>query len=429
METSNKIEILANAAKYDASCSSSGSNRANTNSAVGNACYAGICHSWSDDGRCISLLKILFTNHCIYNCAYCINRRSNDIPRASFTPDEVADITINFYRRNYIEGLFLSSGVLRSPDYTMEQLIATVKKLRKDYNYNGYIHLKAIPGASVELLREAGLYVDRFSANIELPSEKSLNSLAPEKKKNDILGCMETIETNITAVSAERRILKKAYAPKFAPAGQSTQMIIGASPETDLHIIKLSDYLYRKYHLKRVYYSAFVPVTEDSRLPALNTPPLQRENRLYQCDWLMRFYQFSADELLDEEQPFLDPQFDPKLGWALRHPEFFPIEINTAEYEKILRIPGVGVLSAKRITSSRRYSKIRFEDLKKFGVALKRARFFITCQGKYYESFKLPEFAIKEKLIEIANADKNFYNNKRKKKNSENQMDLLPFSL
>ncbi|MBP7654069.1 putative DNA modification/repair radical SAM protein [Candidatus Dependentiae bacterium] len=425
MDTLKKIEILADAAKYDVSCSSSGSKRINSNAGIGNACHAGICHSWADDGRCISLLKILFTNYCIYDCAYCVNRRSNDVPRAAFTPDEIAEITMNFYRRNYIEGLFLSSGVLKSPDYTMEQLIRAVKKLRNEYKYNGYIHLKAIPGASAELLLEAGRYADRFSANIELPSEKSLTSLAPEKKKNDILGCMQLIDNGISAISDERRIIKKADAPLFTPAGQSTQMIIGATPETDLHIIKLSDYLYKKYHLKRVYYSAFVPVSEDSRLPALNTPPLLRENRLYQCDWLMRFYQFSADEILDETQPFLEQEFDPKLGWALRHPEFFPLEINTADYEKILRIPGIGVLSAKRIVGSRRYSKLRFEDLKKLGVVLKRARYFITCMGKYYDHSNIPENKLKKHLLEISNSE--ITKTKTGRPKPEDYMDMLPF--
>ncbi len=396
----DKLEILADAAKYDVSCSSSGSDRANVKGGIGYAAKAGICHSWADDGRCISLLKILFTNYCMYDCAYCINRRSNDTRRAFFTVEEVIDLTINFYRRNFIEGLFLSSGIMKSPDYTMEKLLAIVKKLRKEYLFHGYIHLKAIPGASESLLREAGFYADRMSVNIELPSEESLGKLAPDKKKNDIIKPMSFINHSILENAEEKKKSRKL--PAFVPAGQSTQLIIGASPETDFKIMKLASNLYNTFKLKRVYYSAYVPVsTNDSRLPAILKPPLKRENRLYQADWLLRFYNFRVDEIIDEANPNFDENFDPKASWALRNLHLFPIEINRADYNSLLRVPGIGMKSAQKIVSSRRYANLRFEDLKKMGIVLKRARYFITCSGKFFErEKKFNETAIKTKLLE-----------------------------
>jgi putative DNA modification/repair radical SAM protein len=399
MDTNQKLEILSDAAKYDVSCASSGSSRSNVNGGIGNAASCGICHSWADDGRCISLLKILLTNYCIYDCAYCINRRSNDIKRALFTINEVVDLTINFYKRNYIEGLFLSSGVVKSADFTMEMLLHVVKKLRKEYLFNGYIHMKAIPGANKDLIREAGFYVDRMSVNIELPSEESLKRLAPDKNKDDILTPMKLIRKNIFENKEERKKTKKLAS--FVPAGQSTQLIIGATPDSDFKIMKLTNSLYNSYKLKRVYFSAYVPITDkDNRLPALANPPLKRENRLYQADWLLRFYQFDVDEIIDEKNPNFDENFDPKLTWALRNLHYFPIEINKAEYHKLLRIPGVGVRSAQRIVTSRKFANLRFEDLKKIGVVLKRARYFITCNGKFMETNKnLDENSIKLKLL------------------------------
>ncbi len=398
IETTEKLRILGEAAKYDVSCSSSGSERANTPGGIGNGHLSGICHSWAEDGRCVSLLKILFTNYCIYDCAYCVNRRSNDIERASFTPDEVADLTINFYRRNYIEGLFLSSGIVKNPDYTMELLIKTAKKLRTELFFNGYIHLKAIPGASPELIQEAGLYADRLSVNIELPSEAGLKLLT-QKTKADILKPMGEIGRGILISTDERKRFKNA--PLFAPAGQSTQLIVGATPDSDRQIIKLSESLYNKFGLKRVYYSAFMPVSNDSRLPALPTPPLTREHRLYQADWLMRYYNFHSDEIVTDTHPFLDEDIDPKAGWALRNIHLFPVEINTAQYEILLRIPGVGIISAQKIIKARRVSSLNFEHLKKLGVVLKRAKYFITCRGKMLErsftEFKMPE--IKQAMI------------------------------
>jgi len=379
MDLVQKLTILAGAAKYDASCASSGSQRERPAGGLGNTSLGGICHSWSDDGRCISLLKILLTNYCIYDCAYCANRRSNDIPRAGFTVDEVVNLTVNFYRRNYIEGLFLSSGVVKSPDHTMEQMIAIVEKLRLEHGFSGYVHLKAIPGASPELIRRAGLCADRLSVNIELPSADALQRLAPEKSKNDILGPMNAIDQGI----AENRYDRKHFhqAPAFAPAGQSTQMIVGASPETDLRILTLSENLYRRYNLKRVYFSAYVPVNHNSLLPALIQPPLQREHRLYQADWLMRFYGFESKELLEPDQPNLPEGMDPKAAWALRHPQFFPVDVNRADYEVLLRVPGIGVRSAKRIVASRRFAALRRADLEILGVVMKRARYFVNCQA------------------------------------------------
>lgn len=378
MEILEKLNILGAAAKYDVSCSSSGSKRPNKAGGMGNGCAAGICHSWADDGRCISLLKVLFTNFCIHDCAYCVNRRTNDVQRTAFTVDELVELTINFYRRNYIEGLFLSSGVIKNADYTMEQLIGVAKKLRAEQNFNGYIHLKAIPGASRELINEAGLWADRLSVNIELPSEQSL-TLLTDKKKDDIVKPMKQIGSSIIENREDRRHFRKA--PVFAPAGQSTQIIIGATPETDRQIVKLSENLYDRFSMKRVYYSAFVPVSSDNRLPALAIPPLRREHRLYQADWLLRFYGFNADELLSDANPNLDETIDPKANWALHNIHLFPIEVNTADYEMLLRVPGIGVLSAKRIVMARRFARLNLENIKKLGVTMKRARYFITCGG------------------------------------------------
>ena len=378
-QVQKKLRVLADAAKYDVSCSSSGSSRPAKEGGLGNAARSGVCHSFTEDGRCISLLKILYTNYCIYDCAYCINRRSNDLPRASFSVDELVDLTLNFYRRNYIEGLFLSSGVVVSPDHTMERLIAVAQKLRAEHHFNGYIHMKAIPGASAELVAEAGLWADRLSVNIEIPSENNLRLLAPEKDFDSVLSPMNQIQQGIVVNKEERKKYRKA--PRFVPAGQSTQLIVGASPESDFDILRLASGFYKQQQLKRVYYSGFVPVNpSDSRLPAIQKPPLVRENRLYQADWLMRFYQFQFNEILDDRHRFLDPLLDPKLAWALRNPGFFPIDLNTASYEMILRVPGIGVRSAKLIVANRRFGSITFSHLKRMGVALNRARYFIICR-------------------------------------------------
>ncbi|NLC70173.1 MAG: putative DNA modification/repair radical SAM protein [Desulfuromonadaceae bacterium] len=381
LNTAQKLDILAASAKYDVSCSSSGSRRRGSPSGIGSAAVAGCCHSWSEDGRCISLLKILFSNVCIYDCAFCLNRRSNDIPRATFTVDEVAELTLEFYKRNYIEGLFLSSGIWRSPDDTMECLAKVAETLRFRHRFNGYIHLKAIPGADPNLIRRAGLAADRLSVNIELPTEKSLKLLAPDKTRQAILHPMRQIGEGIVENRAERKKFRKA--PSFAPAGQSSQLVIGATPESDLQILHLTESLYNRFSLKRVYYSAYVPVNADSRLPALRQPPALREHRLYQADWLMRYYGFRAEEILTPSQPDLDEHFDPKTAWALRHPASFPVEIHSAGYETLLRVPGIGVTSAKRIIAARRYARLAVEDLQRIGVVLKRARFFITCGGRY----------------------------------------------
>ncbi len=396
MKLINKLEILADAAKYDVSCASSGSSRQQLAGGIGNTVNCGICHSWSDDGRCISLLKILFTNYCIYDCVYCVNRVSNDRPRVSFTPAEIAELTINFYRRNYIEGLFLSSAVLKSPDYTMELLLKTVKKLREEERFNGYIHLKAIPGADYSLITRAGLYADRMSVNIELPSKRSLHLLAPQKDPAQIINPMKQIRAGIKSNSEERKRFSKT--PRFVPAGQSTQLIIGASPEPDYHILRLSEGLYNNFNLRRIYYSAYVPVGDNPNLPQLTRPPLLREHRLYQADWLLRFYGFKADELLDQRNPNFNTHLDPKANWALNHLDLFPVEINQADYQVLLRVPGIGVKSAQRILAARRTGKITYFDLKKFGTALKRARYFITCQGKYYGGIPLREDLIKDRL-------------------------------
>jgi len=374
-----KLKILAESAKYDVSCSSSGTVRSNRQGTLGNTVGGwGICHSFAEDGRCISLLKVMLTNYCIYDCAYCINRRTNDLRRATFSVSELVELTIAFYRRNYIEGLFLSSGVVRNPDYTMERLVRVAKDLREVHRFNGYIHLKSIPGASGELVRQAGLYADRLSVNIEIPTECHLKMLAPEKDHKSVFGPMRSIQQGVLENKEERKLFR--HAPRFVPAGQSTQMIIGATPETDRDVLSLSSMLYQRPTMRHVYYSGYVSVnTYDSRLPVLKQPPLVRENRLYQADWLMRFYQFRADEIVDEKNPFLDLEIDPKLAWALRHPEQFPVDVNKADYERILRIPGVGVKSARLIVASRRFSRLGYYELKKMGVVMKRARYFITC--------------------------------------------------
>ena len=396
MDILDKLKILADSAKYDASCSSSGSSRRNTQSGIGNGDSSGICHSWGADGRCISLLKILLSNNCIYDCKYCINRCTNQVKRATFTPQEIADLTINFYKRNYIEGLFLSSAVIKSPDYTMELLVKTVELLRKEYNFNGYIHCKTIPGSSQELMNKLGNLVDRMSINIELPSNDSLKLLAPQKQKNAILEPMKYVATGIT----QNKLEKSKYKNKFVPAGQTTQLIIGATPESDLKILKLSQGLYKKMHLKRVYYSAYVSINNDKNLPALKSPPLLRENRLYQADWLLRFYGFKAEELLDETHPNFNNILDPKCDWALRHLDKFPVEINKADYFTLLRIPGIGVISAKKIIRARRSFALDFKALKSLGVVLKRAKYFITCRGKYFaEVNKFNESFIETNLI------------------------------
>jgi putative DNA modification/repair radical SAM protein len=373
-----KLEILAGAAKYDVSCASSGSNRPNTGKGIGNATPWGICHSFTEDGRCISLLKIMLTNHCIYDCAYCANRRSNDIERTALTVDELTELTISFYRRNYIEGLFLSSGVVKNPDHTMSMMTRVARELRTIHRYNGYIHLKSIPGASAEIIREAGLYADRLSVNIEIPTESNLKLLAPEKDYTSILTPMNSIRQGILMSKEDSRKFRSA--PKFVPAGQSTQVIIGATPDTDNQILSLASHLYNQQQLKRVYYSGYIPInTNDSRLPVLNKPPLVRENRLYQSDWLMRFYFFKVDEIVNEKFPNLDLEIDPKLSYALRNPGLFPVDINKAPFELILRVPGIGVNSAKLIIMSRKYGRINSQQLQKMGVVMKRARYFITC--------------------------------------------------
>ena len=389
-----KIRILAESARYDVSCSSSGSSRSNTRGGIGTTATSGICHTWTADGRCVSLLKILLTNVCIYDCAYCLNRRSSDIRRATLTPDEVADLTVNLYRRNCIEGLFLSTGVVRSADYTMELLVETVRKLREEHRFNGYIHLKLVPGADPLLVERAGRLVDRVSVNLELPTRESLALLAPDKSRETILLPMRQVSGLVAARKEERR-----RAPAFVPAGQSTQLIIGASPESDLRIITLSENLYQRLGLRRVYYSAYIPVTTDPRLPTLPSSPLLREHRLYQADWLLRFYGFAAHELLDPGAPDLDPEFDPKTGWALRHRHLFPVEVNGAEYEVLLRVPGIGVRSARRIVRARRVQRLRLEELARLGVVMKRARYFITADGASSGETELPPERLRRQLL------------------------------
>lgn len=377
-----KLRILSDAAKYDVSCSSSGSSRKNTNNGLGNAAINGICHSWSADGRCISLLKILMTNYCIYDCKYCINRKDNDIERAILSPDEIVKLTINFYRRNYIEGLFLSSGIIKSADYTMELMIAIAKKLRLEEKFNGYIHMKVIPGASRQLINEIGLYVDRVSVNIEFAENTALKLLAPDKKATDISTSMGLIRKNMIENAEDKKIFKST--PSFIPAGQTTQMIIGASGESDYAILSRSENLYKNFDLKRVYYSGYVPVNKSGILVSTEQAvPMIREHRLYQADWLLRFYDFKAGEILDEKDPFVDPLLDPKTNWAIKNSHFFPIEINKASYKDLLRVPGIGVTSAKRIVMTRKYSTIRYEHLKKLGIVIKRAKYFIVVNGEF----------------------------------------------
>ena len=397
MELIEKLEILADSAKYDASCSSSGSERKTDYGGFGSPTAAGCCHAFSADGRCISLLKVLFTNYCINDCKYCHNRVSNDIPRAAFTPEELAELCIDFYRRNYIEGLFLSSGIMKSPDYTAELLLKTLKLLRFKYGFNGYIHVKGIPGASDILLREIGFLADRMSVNIELPSEAGLRLLAPQKTRESVLSPMKLIKNTIAEVKDMTLTTKNKV--NFVPAGQSTQMIIGATRDSDHHILTLTEALYKKYSLKRVYFSAYIPVGNHPALPKDIPPPLLREHRLYQADWLLRFYGFQADEILGEGESF-DPLLDPKSNWAMKNLHLFPVEINKAPYEMLLRVPGIGVVCAKRILVARRAGSLDFEDLKKLRVVLKRAAYFITCKGKYmYSAFKMNESFIYDSLI------------------------------
>lgn len=373
-----KLQILADAAKYDVSCSSSGSDRKNKNKGLGNT-GSGICHSYTEDGRCVSLLKILFSNVCIYDCSYCVSRRSNDVKRAAFTVQEVVDLTINFYRRNYIEGLFLSSGIFKSADYTMERMLQVVKKLRLEENFNGYIHLKTIPGASPELITEAGLYADRMSINLEMPTEAGLKQFAPEKSHAEVQKDLGIVRDRLIQFKDERKLIRSV--PKFVPAGQTTQMVVGVSNETDYDVMMMADQHYKDYKLKRVYYSGYIPINDqDKALPAIGSaPPLLRENRLYQSDWLMRFYGFAANEIVNQQFPNLDLEVDPKLSWALRHPEYFPVDINRADYQMILRIPGIGVRSAKKIIQARRFGPLRTDQLKKMGVAYSRAQHFMFC--------------------------------------------------
>lgn len=386
MNLLDKLTILTDAAKYDASCTSSGVIRGSRPGMIGNtsSSIAGCCHSFSADGRCISLLKVLMTNYCVYDCKYCINRRSNDTRRTAFTPRELAELTIQFYRRNYIEGLFLSSGVLRDPDYTTQRMIETLRLLRREFAFNGYIHAKAIPGTSPELVQQLGYLADRLSVNIELPSQKGLAALAPDKSKAAILAPMRLIEAQ--GRQNKEELVKYRHAPAFAPAGQSTQLIVGATEDSDRHILHLTESLYDRYRLKRVFYSAYVPVVENPLLPDLHTkPPLLREHRLYQADWLLRFYGFRADELLDDQHPNFDPMLDPKCYWAITHPEQFPVEIMTADLGRLLRVPGIGPTGARRILSARRTGLLHFDDLKKMGIVLKRAQFFILCGGRMRE--------------------------------------------
>lgn len=399
MTLGEKLEILSDAAKYDVSCTSGGTERKGDGEGMGNCRKAGICHSFSADGRCISLLKILFTNECIYDCKYCVNRSGNDVVRTSFTPEEVCTLTMEFYRRNYIEGLFLSSGVLKSPNYTMELLYTVLYKLRHEHNFQGYIHVKAIPGADSRLIQMTGYLADRMSVNIELPTAESLRLLAPHKTRKNILAPMRFVQQ----MSAENQYEIQTYrhVPKFVPAGQSTQMIIGATPESDYQILHVAESLYKKLDLKRVFYSAFIPVNEDKNLPSVKEqrPPLLREHRLYQADWLLRYYHFEAGELLDEENPNFNAYLDPKCFWALRHLEEFPIEINYAAYDMLLRVPGIGYKSASRIVKARRMGMLDFEDLKKMGVVLKRALYFITCKGKMMYPIRMDEDYITRNLL------------------------------
>jgi len=406
-----KLNILADAAKYDVSCSSSGGTRKNDNKGLGDSHSSGICHTYTEDGRCVSLLKILLTNHCIYDCLFCVSRKSNDVKRAAFTVDEVVELTMNFYRRNYIEGLFLSSGIFKNADFTMERLLLVCKKLRLEQNYNGYIHLKTIPGASDELIKEAGLYADRMSINLEMPTEAGLKLLAPEKSHQDVIKPLAFVQQNITQFAADKKLIK--HVPKFVPAGQSTQMVIGATPESDKDIMYTANAFYKNFSLKRVYYSGYVPISNDTRMPVLGTqPPLLRENRLYQTDWLMRFYGFKVQEILNDANPNLDVDIDPKLSWAIRNMQHFPVDINKADYQMILRIPGIGVMSAKKIVQARKFGKLRIDQLKKIGVAYNRAKHFITCadtpyQLKDYQGTQIKAFILAESQSKYLKTDSN----------------------
>jgi len=399
-----KLTVLADAAKYDAACTSSGVVRGGKPGTIGTATNSGCCHTFSADGRCISLLKVLMTNHCCYDCAYCVNRKSNDVPRTAFTPRELAELTIQFYRRNYIEGLFLSSAVLKDPDFTTERMIEALRLLRTEYHFNGYIHAKAIPGADPGLTHRLGLLADRLSVNIELPSETSLQLLAPDKTKSAIFKPMAQIRDGSEQSKAELKLYR--HAPRFAPAGQSTQMIVGATPESDHHILSLTQGLYQKYHLKRVFFSAYMPVSDNKLLPAPAgfKPPLLREHRLYQADWLLRFYGFTAQEILDETHPNFDAALDPKSDWALRHPEFFPVEVNRADYEAILRVPGIGVRGAQRIVVARRRGPLSFEGLKRLGIVLKRAQYFITCSGRMLPGLRCSPESVYRRLAGLEQA-------------------------
>ncbi|MDP5200877.1 putative DNA modification/repair radical SAM protein [Flavobacterium sp. DG2-3] len=405
-----KLAILADAAKYDVSCSSGQSTRKNKNKGLGDT-GGGICHAFTEDGRCVSLLKILLTNHCIFDCAYCVSRKSNDIKRAAFTVEEVVDLTIGFYRRNYIEGLFLSSGIFDNPDYTMERLVRIVKKLRLEENFNGYIHLKAIPGASEELLKEAGLYADRLSVNVEMPTEQSLKLLAPDKNHADVIKPMEYLKNEIVGYQEEKKANYKT--PLFAPAGQSTQMVIGATKENDMEILGMANYFYEQMKMRRVYYSGYVPISHDNRLPAIGTPvPMIRENRLYQADWLIRYYGFNVKEIVGFDQPNLDLDIDPKLGWALRNLDQFPVDINTADLELIQRIPGIGFLSAKKIVAARNFKRLQPEDLKKLGIAYNRSKYFLAFSSPFYMQKDLTSIQIKSQILNLQNSKyKNDFSN------------------
>ncbi|ACT92451.1 putative DNA modification/repair radical SAM protein [Dyadobacter fermentans] len=411
-----KLGILADAAKYDVSCSSSGSNRKNENKGIGDAEGTGICHTYTEDGRCVSLLKILLTNHCIYDCAFCVSRRSNDIKRAAFTVDEVVELTMNFYRRNYIEGLFLSSGIFKDADYTMERLVCIVKKLRQEERFNGYIHLKTIPGASDELLREAGLFADRMSINLEMPTETGLKLLAPEKSHAEVKKPLKYIQNSITQFENEKALIKSV--PRFVPAGQSTQIVVGATPETDKEIMHTAHAFYQNFSLKRVYYSGYIPISNDSRLPVIGSqPPLIRENRLYQADWLMRFYGFKVQEILNDVHPNLEADVDPKLSWALRNLDQFPVDINTADYYMILRVPGIGVASALKIVQARKFNRLYESHLRKLGIAFRKARHFI----RYADSpMQLKEFEAGHIKGLILSESKSKY-----QKNPDNQLSIF----
>lgn len=400
MDLMDKLKILVDAAKYDVACTSSGLDRTGQPGSVGSAVACGICHTFSADGRCVSLLKVLQSNACAYDCRYCVNRRSHDTPRATFSPRELAELTMAFYRRNYIEGLFLSSAVTGTPDETCERMIQTLRLLREEYRFGGYIHAKAIPGADARLITQLGLLCDRMSVNIELPSQRSLEQLAPDKSPRSILAPMGQITGQIAQNRTD--LVRYRHAPRFAPAGQSTQMIVGATPDSDLHILRLTQGLYDRYQLKRVFFSAYVPVVESALLPSKETkPPLLREHRLYQADWLLRFYGFRAEELLDEQTPSFDPRLDPKCCWALRHPEFFPVEVNRADYEALLRVPGLGVVSARRILTARRTGPLRLENLPKLGVVMKRAQYFLTANGRMADGLRFTQDSLLRNLIAV----------------------------